>query len=182
MNAIKVQLARRCVIASVMLLPAYALPQQDAQTVQQSPPNAVVKIEPLSHSRVSGTMTLEQTGQSVAVKGTLNGLTPGKHGLHIHEGRSCKNRGGHFHPGNAPHGAPDSPDDKHHLGDLGNVVAGQDGSAQYSGVAKNVSLTGANSIAGRVLVVHQGEDDYVSQPGGSSGEQIGCGVIKILGQ
>jgi len=65
---------------------------------------------------------------------------------------------------------------------LGNAVAGEDGTAQYSAVAKNVSLTGTNSIAGRVLVVHQGEDDYVSQPSGNSGEQIGCGVIKVMGQ
>ena len=177
MNAITPVLIRRCALASVMLLPAYASAQQDVQT-----PTAVIKIEPLAKNRVNGTMTLEQTGQSVTVKGTLNGLTPGKHGLHIHEGRSCKNRGGHFHPGNAPHGAPESADDKRHLGDLGNVVAGQDGSAQYTGVAKNVSLTGANSVAGRVLVVHQSEDDYVSQPGGNSGEQIGCGVIKVMGQ
>src|SRR4051812_41791721 len=172
-------LVKHCALASVMLLPAYASAQQDAQ---KAPPSAAVKIEPLAKNRVNGTMTLEQTGQSVTVKGTLNGLTPGKHGLHVHEGRSCKNRGGHFHPGNAPHGAPNAADDKHHLGDLGNVEAGQDGSAQYSGVIKNASLTGTNSIAGRVLVVHQGEDDYVSQPSGNSGEQIGCGLIKVLGQ
>ena len=182
MNMITRWLARQCICASIMLLPAYALAQQDAQTAQQLAPSAVVKIEPLGSSRVYGTMTLEQVGQSVAVKGTVHGLTPGKHGFHIHEGRSCKNRRGHFHPGNAPHGSPDNPEDKRHLGDLGNLVAGQDGTAEYSGVAKNVSLTGPNAIGGRVLVVHQGEDDYVSQPGGNSGEQIGCGVIKVSGQ
>jgi Cu-Zn family superoxide dismutase len=102
--------------------------------------------------------------------------------LHVHEGRSCKSRGGHFTPINAPHGAPDSADDKHHLGDLGNVVAGQDGIAAYSGVAKNVTLNGANNIDGRVLVVHQSEDDLVSQPSGNSGEQIGCGIIRVMPQ
>jgi superoxide dismutase, Cu-Zn family len=174
---------KECILAGIMLLPpACALAQQDAQTNPRPAPRAVVEIEPLGSNRVNGTMTLEQVGQSVAVVGTVNGLTPGKHGFHIHEGRSCDNRGSHFHPGNAPHGAPENPDDKRHLGDLGNVVAGQDGTAQYSGVAKNVSLTGPNAIAGRVLVVHQGEDDYVSQPGGNAGEQIGCGVIKVSGQ
>lgn len=167
---------QRCVVATLILFPGYALAQQ----TQQPPAHAEVKIEPIGSSSVHGTLTLEQTGQSVAVKGTLNGLTPGKHGLHIHEGRSCTSRGGHFTPVNAPHGAPDNADDKRHLGDLGNVVVGQDGTANYSGVAKNVTLTGANNIDGRVLVVHQGEDDLVSQPSGNSGEQIGCGIIKVM--
>jgi len=65
-----------------MLLPAYALAQQDAQK-DQPPPSAVVKIEPIRGNRVNGTLTLDQTGQGVSVKGTLNGLTPGKHGLHV---------------------------------------------------------------------------------------------------
>ena len=178
MNASAAWLAKRSVIASLMLFPAYVLAQQDAPP----PAHAEVRIKPIGSNSVSGTLTLEQTGQSsVAVKGTLHGLTPGKHGLHIHEGRSCNSRGGHFSPVNAPHGAPDSGEDKHHLGDLGNVVAGQDGTANYSGVA-NVTLTGANNIDGRVLVVHQGEDDLVSQPSGKSGEQIGCGVINIMPQ
>jgi Cu-Zn family superoxide dismutase len=171
-------IAQRFAITTLILLPAYALAQQ-----QQTPPvHAEVKVEPIGSNSVHGTLTLEQTGQSVAVKGTLNGLTPGKHGLHVHEGRSCKSRGGHFTPINAPHGAPDSADDKHHLGDLGNVVAGQDGIADYSGVAKNVTLNGANNIDGRVLVVHQSEDDLVSQPSGNSGEQIGCGIIRVMPQ
>jgi superoxide dismutase, Cu-Zn family len=178
MNPPTAWFATRSVIASLMLFPAYVLAQQDAPP----PSHAEVKIKPIGSNSVNGTLTLEQTGESVAVKGTLHGLTPGKHGLHIHEGRSCNSRGGHFSPVNAPHGAPDSGEDKHHLGDLGNVVAGEDGTANYSGVAKNVNLTGANNIDGRVLVVHQGEDDLVSQPSGKSGEQIGCGVIKMMPQ
>lgn len=162
--------------ATLLLLPAYALAQQDAQMS----PHAEVKIEPIGHSSVHGTLTLTQTGQSIAVKGTLQGLTPGKHGLHIHEGRSCKTRGGHFSPVNAPHGAPEAGEGKHHAGDLGNVVAGPDGTAEYSGTLQNLSLTGMNNIDGRVLVVHQGEDDLTSQPSGKSGEQIGCGLIKQL--
>ena len=177
MNATAIRLARPCVLASLILFPAYALPQQD-----RPPARAEVKIQPIASNSVNGILVLEQAGQSVAVKGTLNGLTPGKHGLHIHEGRSCSSRGGHFSPINAPHGAPDTGEDKHHLGDLGNVVAEQDGTANYSGVAKNIALTGANNIDGRVLVIHQGEDDLVSQPSGKSGEQIGCGVIKVMPQ
>jgi Cu-Zn family superoxide dismutase len=178
MNTTTISIVAHCLVTTLIFLPAYAQAQQDGRP----PAHAEVKITPIGSNRVNGTLTLEQTGQSVAVKGILNGLTPGKHGLHVHEGRSCSSRGGHFSPSNAPHGAPDSTEDKHHLGDLGNAVAGQDGTADYLGVAKNVTLTGANNIDGRVLVVHQGEDDLVSQPSGKSGEQIGCGVIKVMPQ
>lgn len=166
--------AKHCLVVGLIALPAFAFAQQDTA----SPATGSVNIDPIGSSSVSGTMTLEQSGDSVSIKGTLNGLKPGKHGIHIHEGRSCKARGGHFTPMNAPHGGPEGDAQAHHLGDLGNVVAQDDGSAQYSGVAKGVSLTGANSIAGRVLVVHAGEDDLKSQPAGASGEQIACGVIK----
>src|SRR5215813_11110187 len=114
MNATTRWSVKRYVLASLMLFPAYALPQQDVPT----PAHAEVKIKPIGSNRVNGTITLEQIDASVAVKGTLHGLTPGKHGFHIHQGRSCASRGGHFSPINAPHGAPDSDQDKHHLGDL----------------------------------------------------------------
>jgi Cu-Zn family superoxide dismutase len=39
-----------------------------------------------------------------------------------------------------------------------------------------------HSIVGRVLVVHQGEDDYVSQPFGNSGKEVACGVIREVAQ
>ena len=168
------RLAKNCILAAVAMVPAFS----SLYAADPAAPSATVKIEPIGKNTANGMMTLSQVGQSVEIKGTLNGLTPGKHGFHIHEGRSCSNRGGHFHVGNAPHGAPDAAKELHHMGDLGNVVAGPDGSAQFAYTAKDISLTGANSVAGRVLVVHQGDDDLVSQPGGKSGEQIGCGVIK----
>lgn len=168
----------RLFVSGLLAVPAYALAQQDGRPA----PHAEVRIQPLGQSGVSGTMMLEQSGQGVAVKGSVKGLSPGKHGLHIHEGRSCTNRGPHFSPVNAPHGAPDGGQDKRHMGDLGNIEAQQDGAANYTGVAKGVTLTGANSIDGRVLVVHQGEDDLTSQPSGQSGEQIACGVIKVMPQ
>jgi hypothetical protein len=43
-------------------------------------------------------------------------------------------------------------------------------------------LHGPPSVVGHVPVVHQGEDDYVSQPAGNSGDQIACGVIQRIGK
>jgi hypothetical protein len=37
------------------------------------------------------------------------------------------------------------------------------------------------SFIGKVLVVHEGQDDLSTQPDGSSGQPVGCGVIEATG-
>jgi Cu-Zn family superoxide dismutase len=48
------------------------------------------------------TFVQEQDGGTVKLSGTLTGLTPGKHGFHVHEkgdvGSNCVAAGGHFNP------------------------------------------------------------------------------------
>lgn len=46
-----------------------------------------------------------------------------------------------------------------HVGDLGNVIAEADGVAHIDMTDKLATLHGQNSIVGRSLVVHAGEDD-----------------------
>ena len=94
-------------------------------------------------------------GNRVRVSGEIRGLTPGKHGFHIHEfgdmTDGCKSMGGHFNPKKLTHGSPD--DMTRHVGDLGNIVADKNGIAKFDFWDKNITLNGLNSIIGRGVVV-----------------------------
>lgn len=124
--------------------------------------------------------TLEEEG--VRVKGEFTGLKPGNHGFHIHELGDCTaadatSAGGHYNPMDKPHGAPD--DEERHAGDLGNITADEKGGAKYDRVDSHLSLNGTHSIIGRAVILHSGEDDFVSQPTGNAGSRVACGVIGI---
>ena len=55
------------------------------------------------------------------------------------------------------HGSPYSA--YRHVGDLGNIEAGPDGVANIDITDTHISLNGLNSVIGRGLVLHEGEDD-----------------------
>ena len=55
------------------------------------------------------------------------------------------------------HGAPE--DTYRHVGDLGNILAGDDGVAVIDVEDSQLSLNGLNSIIGRGVVIHAGKDD-----------------------
>lgn len=145
--------------------------------------NATAELMARSGSQVNGTLQLIQHDNSnVLIKGTVTGLTPGKHGLHIHVNGNCDSpdgmsAGGHYSPAGGRHGAPSGPE--HHLGDLGNIEADRNGVAQASVDVPGVSLAliGLNSIVDRAIVVHAQEDDF-SDPAGNSGARLACGVIE----
>ena len=138
---------------------------------------AVAEIQPLQGSDVEGTITFKEAEGGIRISGTVRGLERGKHGFHIHEGTSCENPGGHYSPEGSPHGSPDEPE--RHVGDLGNLVASEGGTAEYERGDRILTLSGDQSIAGHALIVHRGEDDYVSQPSGAAGPEIGCGIIQV---
>lgn len=146
---------------------------------------AVAIIGPASGSSVSGELRFHQDGEDVSITGTVQGLAPGEHGLHIHTVGDCSapdasSAGGHFDPEDDSHGSPDEPIGRHHLGDLGNITADTSGMAKVNKKDAEMSLgTGENSIIGRAVVVHADADDFVSQPSGAAGARIGCGVIEL---
>lgn len=136
-----------------------------------------------SGSTVSGTLKFREVKDRVVhITGTIEGLTPGKHGFHIHVNGNCDSAdgasaGGHYAPAGGRHGAPDSAE--RHMGDLGNIVADKNGRAEVDVTASGITiaLMGTASVGDRSIVVHAAEDDF-SDPAGNSGARVACGVIE----
>ena len=132
-----------------------------------------------------GTVTFSQHGDIVVVRARLLGLPRDRVlGLHVHEGRSCAGGaasiGGHFNPGNAPHGRPGVP--PHHAGDLPNLRSDNEGFAGLAHNTRALSITiAAISVVGRTVVISSRGDDFRTQPDGNSGEPLACGFIRIEG-
>jgi Cu-Zn family superoxide dismutase len=131
-----------------------------------------------------GEAVLEQRGNDVRITTTFTGVPPGTHALHIHEVGKCdppfESAGGHFNPAGKQHGQ-DNPQGAH-AGDLPNIQVPASGRLTAEATARDVSLgAGTNGLLdadGAALVVHEGADDYKSDPAGNAGKRIACGVIR----
>nr|CAI5864869.1 unnamed protein product [Callosobruchus analis] len=82
----------KLVVAVALLAVAYA--EQKAAVVYL--------FDPSGKSNVSGNIKFVKEGKGVHVEGEIHGLTPGKHGFHIHNlgniGPGCTGAGPHFNP------------------------------------------------------------------------------------
>jgi Cu-Zn family superoxide dismutase len=143
---------------------------------------AVCIVYPTQGNNVSGTVTFTAVNGGVKVVADLQGLSKGKHGIHIHECGDCTaadgtSAGGHFNPMSKSHGAP--MDAMRHEGDMGNIEADDSGKAHLEYVDNTISFEGDASIIGRSVIIHKNEDDFKTQPTGNAGARVACGVIGI---
>ena len=167
---------------ALRLLAAGSLPLVTASVSAVEPTKAIAVLHPTKGSSVEGIVTFTKSGDEVKVVANLAGLTPGKHGFHIHEFGDCsspdgKAAGGHFNPTNNPHAGHDA--EKRHAGDLGNIEADGAGKAHLELSDKMMTMSGENSIIGRGVIVHEKADDLKTQPTGDAGGRLACGVIGI---
>lgn len=131
-----------------------------------------------------GTATLVDRGDSVELQVEVSGLEPGPHGIHFHEVGRCEtpgftSAGGHFNPLAKGHGL-ESPNGTH-AGDLPNLEVDASGKAHSTVKTDRVRLEeGQLSVFdadGTALILHAGADDQMTDPSGSSGARVACGVL-----
>jgi superoxide dismutase, Cu-Zn family len=152
--------------------------------------HAVAVLVPTQGNNVTGTIKFAQEPGGVHITGMVMGLTPGKHGFHIHEfgdvtAPNGSSAGGHYNPEDGAHMHAGLDDPMRHAGDLGNIVADASGMATIDILDSGISIAGMyNPILGRGIVVHANEDDLKSQSPpaaspGNSGARVAVGVIGI---
>ena len=101
--------------------------------------------------------------------------------VHLHEMGDCGDMGkmahGHWNPTGQQHGKWGS--SSFHSGDIGNVSLDAAGKGTMELETDLWSIGGdeKTNILNRSVIVHNGADDFTTQPTGNSGSRIGCGVI-----
>jgi Cu-Zn family superoxide dismutase len=130
-----------------------------------------------------GTVTLTEMARGVHILAEASGLPQGVHAFHIHAVGICEppftSAGGHFNPTEEEHGWNNP--QGYHAGDLPNVHVQEDGvlAIEYftSAVTLGEGETTLFDADGSAIVVHEGPDDYHTDPTGDAGARIACAVI-----
>ncbi|MDE0390476.1 MAG: superoxide dismutase family protein [Rhodospirillales bacterium] len=127
-----------------------------------------------------GSVTLSATPQGTLLHATLENLPAGAHAFHVHAVGVCeppfKSAGGHFNPAGKKHGI-NNPEGMH-AGDMPNIHVPDSGALEIE--VLNALLRLDDTLFdedGAAIVIHDGPDDYVSDPAGAAGPRIACGVI-----
>ncbi len=146
---------------------------------------AIAHIKGLNSNPLNGVATFIEEDGFVKLVVEIRGAETKKLAIHIHELGDCESKdgsgaGGHWNPTNENHGKWGTL--PFHSGDIGNLNIDNNGNGSL--VMKDhfkrwsISNSGNTNIVGRAIIIHSDIDDYISQPSGSAGPRIGCGVIE----
>jgi len=176
----------RLALIPVLVSLASVYPSAQAPATQTSATPALTARATLKdpQGKTLGEATLRDSAAGVLVKLDLVNVPPGPHAFHIHAVGKCEapdfmTAGGHFNPATMKHGllATGGP----HAGDMPNLFVPADGKLSVEVLDPNVTLaSGAKSLFdadGSALVLHATADDYTTDPAGSAGARIACGVV-----
>jgi Cu-Zn family superoxide dismutase len=155
------------------------------------PPAATATLIDSTGARV-GVATFSSADRGARLGISVAGLTPGPHGIHIHEQGMCtppdfSSAGAHLNPERRQHGLenPAGP----HAGDLPNLMVDANGSADTIFTVSPNLLAGGEGLpageegllfrpGGTAVVVHAERDDQRTDPSGGSGARAACGVVE----
>lgn len=145
--------------------------------------NLKIAFESKSNSTVTGTATFIEKNGKVTFVANLAGLKPGVHAIHIHEKSDCSaadgsSAGGHWNPTFKKHGKWGV--GEYHRGDIGNFIADEKGNGTITMTTDEWCIgceDATKNILGKGLIVHQGTDDFTTQPAGNAGARVACSAI-----
>jgi Cu-Zn family superoxide dismutase len=142
-----------------------------------------------THDKIHGMATFTAAApKGVKVVVDVDGLTPGKHGIHIHEKADLTDPklmsvGGHFNPDGAEHHHAGTDDPKRHAGDLGNITVNDKGHGHLELTTDALSIEGKTGVVGHSIIIHEKEDDLkTQQPPGNAGGRVAGGAIIMATQ
>lgn len=124
-----------------------------------------------------GSLVASYHPQGWTLRLKAKGLSPGFHGVHLHEVGRCQppgfaSAGAHLNPTGKQHGM-DNPLGEH-VGDLDNLLVPDNGAVEQGWTFTWKDRPWPNGLS---LVIHANPDDNKTDPSGNSGERIACGVI-----
>ena len=132
-----------------------------------------------SYPDIHGTVTFSQLKDGIIVTAKVYNLPYTKcekeiYGFHMHEGMSCTgNDTDPFADAKMHYNNGECVNHPYHTGDMPPLY-GNNGFAYMSFFTNKFSIA---EIVGKTIIIHNGVDDFSSQPSGNSGEKIACGVI-----
>ena len=144
------------------------------------------QIESRSGSNVSGTVTFLQENGEVTMTAEVTGLEEGMHAIHLHENADCSaedgsSAGGHWNPTFEDHGEwGDSAG--YHRGDIGNFDVNSNGKGSITFTTDEWCIgceDEKKNILNKAVIIHEGVDDFTSQPSGNAGSRVGCAELKM---
>lgn len=155
----------------------------DAEMRETSRTISVV-MEPKSDSNVRGEAFFREENGVVRLEAKFSGLTPGKHAIHLHESSDCSaadgsSAGGHWNPTMERHGKWGDAEG-YHKGDIGNFDADDSGNGSITFETDQWCIGCGDEnrdILSKSVIVHEGVDDFVSQPTGDAGGRLACGGV-----
>ena len=144
----------------------------------------IVMLDPKSGSTAKGNVVFRQRSKTVSMTAVFSGLDEGTHAVHLHEKSDCssddgKSSGGHWNPTAQPHGEWGD-EAGYHKGDIGNFTVNENGTGTITFVTEEWCIgcgDDTKDILGKAVIVHQGTDDFKSQPSGAAGSRVSCGGI-----
>lgn len=181
--------------------PLWAQSPAETPVLTPAPAAAPAPVVPLavakminSKGEAIGKAEFRQGPQGVLIDLMLSGMTPGAHAVHLHGAGVCDKEvqfsSAKGHVGDGAHGFLHAQGP--HAGDLPNIVIGADGTGTAKFYTQAVRLVAPaekkvtkfyNIILdndGSALIVHEKQDDDITQSTGNSGPRVACGVVTLV--